>query len=110
MQVYSSVKDNVRDVKRSLSTAIFVGSQVPAAAPAVDMGDVVASSSAPAGTFCAPYRAVLRETTEKKRYIEIWAGDVLAASKDVTDIHGPFYSDGVCSIRRSIKSVQKSFE
>ncbi|KAJ6512530.1 Alpha/Beta hydrolase protein [Mycena sanguinolenta] len=93
VQVYSSVKDNVRDVKRSLSTAIFVGSRASAAAPAVDMGDAVASYSAPAGTFCAPYRAVLRETTEKKRYIEIWAGDVLVASKDVTEAHGPFYSD-----------------
>ncbi|KAF7374165.1 Peptidase-S9 domain-containing protein [Mycena sanguinolenta] len=93
VQVSSSVRDNVRDVKRSLSTAIFVGSQATAATPAVDMGDAVASFSAPPRTVCSPYRAVLRETTEKKRYIEIWAGDVLAMSKDVTEAHGPFYTD-----------------
>ncbi|KAF7374179.1 Peptidase-S9 domain-containing protein [Mycena sanguinolenta] len=93
VQVSSSVKDNLRDIKRCISTAIFVGSPAPAAAPAVDTGNVVASFTAPAGSFCSSYHAVLRETTEKKRYIEIWDGDVLAASKDVTETHGPFYSD-----------------
>ncbi|KAF7374260.1 Acylamino-acid-releasing enzyme [Mycena sanguinolenta] len=93
VQVSSSVKDNLRDVKRSLSTSIFVGSQATAAAPAADVGDAVVSYSAPTGNFCSPYRAVLRETTDKKRYIEIWAGDVLTASKDVTERHGAFYSD-----------------
>ncbi|KAF8161894.1 Alpha/Beta hydrolase protein [Mycena galopus ATCC 62051] len=94
VQLYSSAKDNVRDIKRSLSTAIFVGSPNVLVAPAVDMGDVIASIAAPSGSFCFLHRAVLRETAEnKRRYIEIWVGDVLAVSKDVTEAHGSFYSD-----------------
>lgn len=101
MQVNSSIRDNIRDIKRSLTTSIFVGSQSVSAAPAVDTGDVKASIVAPADSVCFPRRAVLRETVaEKKRYLEIWLGDALEVSKDLTKIHGPLYSDG--AIRRTI--------
>ncbi|KAF7344008.1 Peptidase-S9 domain-containing protein [Mycena venus] len=93
VQVHSSIKDNLRDIKRSLSTAIVAGSPNASVAPAVDVGDVVASTAAPTGSACFPRRAVLRETTEKKRFLEIWIGDVLEGSKDVTKLHGSFYSD-----------------
>ncbi|KAJ6554236.1 Alpha/Beta hydrolase protein [Mycena capillaripes] len=94
VQVNSSIRDNIRDLRRSLTTSIFVSSQSVSAAPAVETGDVVASIVAPAGSVCFPRRAVLRETTaEKKRYLEIWVGDALEVSKDVTKNHGSFYSD-----------------
>ncbi|KAJ7302152.1 Alpha/Beta hydrolase protein [Mycena albidolilacea] len=93
VQVYSSINDNTRDVKRSLSTAIFVGSPKSSVAPTVEMGDVVASIAAPPGSVCFPRRAVLRQTSEEKRYLEIWVGDVLEVSKDVTKAHKSFYSE-----------------
>ncbi|KAF8140985.1 hypothetical protein K438DRAFT_1995441 [Mycena galopus ATCC 62051] len=94
VQLYSSAKDNVRDIKRSLSMAIFVGSPNASTAPAVDMGDVISSIAAPSGSFCFPHRAVLRETAENKRhYLEIWVGDVLVVSKDLTEAHELFYAD-----------------
>ncbi|KAJ7891008.1 Alpha/Beta hydrolase protein [Mycena olivaceomarginata] len=93
VQVYSSINDNTRDVKRSLSTAVFVGSPKSSVAPAVEMGDVVASIAAPAGSVCFPGSVVLRQTSEEKRYLEIGVGDVLEVSKDVTKAHKSFYSD-----------------
>ncbi|KAJ6483537.1 Alpha/Beta hydrolase protein [Mycena vitilis] len=93
VQLNSSIKDNVRDNKRSLTTSIFVGSESVSAGPAVDTGDIVASIAAPDGSVCYPRRAVLRETVEKKRYLEMWVGDALEVSKDVTESHGAFYSD-----------------
>ena len=40
--------------------------------------------------------AILRETnaSDKKRFVEIWDGDRLEASVDVTKSHGVFYTDG----------------
>lgn len=63
--------------------------------PVVDLGDVVASITAPPGSVCFPRRVVLRETAEKKRYLEMWLGDVLEVSKDVSNSHGSFYADGM---------------
>jgi acylaminoacyl-peptidase len=94
VQITSSVKDNVRDIKRSVSSTIFLGSDSTQSSPAVDVGDVVASASAPSGSVCFPRRAVLRETTDKKRYVELWVGDVLEVSEDVSTTHESFYSDG----------------
>ncbi|KAJ7879153.1 hypothetical protein B0H13DRAFT_2346178 [Mycena leptocephala] len=93
VQVTSSVRDNTRDIKRSLSTSIFVGSEAASAVPAIDLGDVAASITAPPGSVCFPRRVVLRETAEKKRYLEMWLGDVLEVSKDVSKSHGSFYAD-----------------
>ena len=59
----------------------------------LDSPDVVASLVSPSGK----YLAVLRETTEtsgKKRYVEIWAGDRPHAVENVTDKHEAFYTDG----------------
>ncbi|KAJ6620498.1 Alpha/Beta hydrolase protein [Mycena sp. CBHHK59/15] len=94
VQVTSTIRDNVRDIKRTLSTSIFVGPSSASSTPAIDVGDVVASVSAPVDSVCFPRRAVLRETAyHQHRYIEIWIGDVLEASRDVSAIHGAFYLD-----------------
>ncbi|KAJ6541002.1 Alpha/Beta hydrolase protein [Mycena vulgaris] len=93
VQVTSSIRDNNRDIKRSLSSSIFLGSEFTYSSPAIDVGDVVATISAPAESVCFPRRAVLRETTEKKRYVEMWIGNVLEVSEDVSSSHESFYSD-----------------
>ncbi|KAJ7508745.1 Alpha/Beta hydrolase protein [Mycena galericulata] len=89
-----TIRDNNRDVKRNVSTSIFLGADSDSVStPALDVGDIVASISAPSGTTCFPRRAVLRETTGKKKFVEIWIGNVLEVSKDVSDVHDSFYSD-----------------
>ncbi|KAJ7038984.1 Alpha/Beta hydrolase protein [Mycena alexandri] len=93
VQINSSIQDNVRNIKRSLTTSIFLGANSDSAAPAVDLEDVVVSISAPAESVCFSRRAVLLETTENKRHLEIWIGNVLEVSKEVTEPHGSFYSD-----------------
>lgn len=55
-----------------------------------------------------PRRAVLRETAEKKRFLEIWIGDVLEGSKDVTKSHGSFYSDGTFLITVNSTATMKT--
>ncbi|KAJ7783963.1 Alpha/Beta hydrolase protein [Mycena maculata] len=93
VHVNSSIRDNIREVKRSLSSSILMGPASSLNTPAADVGDVVASISAPSGTVCFPRRAVLRETTEKKRFVEMWIGNVLEVSRDVNECHDAFYSD-----------------
>ncbi|KAJ7605881.1 Alpha/Beta hydrolase protein [Roridomyces roridus] len=102
IQLETTVRDNTRDIKRSLSSTIFLNSPSPSreqlpTTPAVDTGDVVASLSAELDGKCFPRRAVLRETLEKKRFVEIWVGGTLEVSQDVTDSHEGFYSDEIIS-------------
>ncbi|KAJ7224591.1 Alpha/Beta hydrolase protein [Mycena pura] len=93
VQVKFSVRDNTRNVKRSVSNSIFLGSQSFPVAPAVDTGDVVAAIFAPASSVCFPRQAVFRETTDEKRYLEVWTGNTLELSTDVTSSHQSFYSE-----------------
>jgi hypothetical protein len=87
------VKDHTRNVKRTLSKSIFLtGSENVYSTPFQEVHEIVASGY----SHDQKYRLVLRETgdKDKKRFAEIWAGDILEICKDVTDIHGPFYNDG----------------
>ncbi|KAK7018272.1 peptidase-S9 domain-containing protein [Favolaschia claudopus] len=93
VQLESSINDNERDIKRSVTTSLFVGSPQVSVGPAVEMGDIVASAEAPSTSICFPRRVVLRETSAHKRYVEIWIGNVIEGSKDVTELHDSFYTD-----------------
>lgn len=55
--------------------------------------EIALSAVSPSGQL----KAVLRESgsgDDKKRFVEIWRGDRLEISTEVTDKHGGFYSDG----------------
>jgi acylaminoacyl-peptidase len=64
------------------------------ASPSQDVSpEVVASTISPSGKLTA----VLRETNsagDKKRFVEIWDGERLEASVNVTKAHDVFYTDG----------------
>jgi hypothetical protein len=64
------------------------------ASPSQDVSpEVVASTISPSGKLTA----ILRETNsagDKKRFVEIWDGERLEASVNVTKAHGVFYKDG----------------
>lgn len=63
-----------------------------------DAPEIAASALSPSGK----YLVVLRETSDsaapdgKKRFVEVWADDRIKASKEVTGLHGAFYTDGKC--------------
>lgn len=59
--------------------------------------EVVASAISPSGKLTA----TLRETNsgERKRFVEIWDGERLEASVNVTKAHGAFYVDGEFPVR-----------
>lgn len=65
----------------------------PYLSPLLDF-DLVASVVSPSGKR----RAVLREAksgaAQGKRFVEVWSGDILEASVDVSEKHGAFYADG----------------
>jgi hypothetical protein len=97
--VISSSPDHTRNAKRTTSKTFFIksnrsdGSFTVVASPAQDVSpEVVASAISPSGKLAA----ILRETNtgDKKRFVEIWEGERLEASVNVTKTHGPFYSDG----------------
>lgn len=55
--------------------------------------EVVASAISPSGKLTA----ILRETNsagDKKRFVEVWEGERLETSVNVTKAHGVFYADG----------------
>ncbi len=64
------------------------------ASPSQDVSpEVVASAISHSGKLAA----VLRETNsagDKKRFVEVWEGERLEASVNVTKAHGVFYTDG----------------
>jgi len=99
IQVISSSPDHTRNAKRTTSKTFFIksnrsdGSFTVVASPAQDVSpEVVASAISPSGKLTA----ILRETNtgDKKRFVEIWEGERLEASVNVTKTHGPFYTDG----------------
>lgn len=51
---------------------------------------IISTAYSPSGNL----KATLRETDDKKRFVEIWNHDIIVACKDVTDEHGIFYADG----------------
>jgi hypothetical protein len=61
--------------------------------PFQDVGDVINSVI----SLSRARRAVLREVKNQnnaKRFVEIWHGDRIEASMEVTEAHGMFYTDG----------------
>ncbi|THV03554.1 alpha/beta-hydrolase [Dendrothele bispora CBS 962.96] len=89
IQFCASVKDHSRDIKRILTKSILVTSPESLQTSFQEVHEIIASGF----SYNGQYRAILRETADKKRYVEIWEGDRLEACKDVSDIHGTFYSD-----------------
>jgi acylaminoacyl-peptidase len=69
------------------------------ASPSQDVSpEVVSSAISPSGKLTA----ILRETNsagDKRRFVEIWDGERLEASVNVTKAHGVFYTDGEQSPR-----------
>ncbi|KAI0266234.1 alpha/beta-hydrolase [Gloeopeniophorella convolvens] len=97
VQVVSSSRDHTRNAKRTTSKTFFLDSNangavnvIPSASQDVSP-EVVASATSPSGKLTV----ILRETNsgDKKRFVEVWEGERLEASVDVTGTHGSFYAD-----------------
>ncbi|KII84157.1 hypothetical protein PLICRDRAFT_57993 [Plicaturopsis crispa FD-325 SS-3] len=90
-----SIRDHVRNVKRSITKTIHVASEDNLISASSEAGDIVRSTVSPSGKRTAN----LRETADpnvpgsRKRYVEIWLGDRLQVCHDVTKAHGAFYVD-----------------
>ncbi|KAH9061748.1 alpha/beta-hydrolase [Lactarius deliciosus] len=96
--VVSSTQDHTRNVNRTTSKTFFIqpnrsdGTFTVIASAAQDVSpEVIATAVSPSSKLTA----ILREThsTDKKRFVEIWEGERLEASVDVTKAHGAFYTD-----------------
>ena len=89
-----SKKDHEQNLKRSFSKTVFVtSSNTVTLTLAQDTTDVQASLVSPSKSRVA----ILRQTTDqdkKKRFVEIWAGDRLEASQEVSGTHGAFLTEG----------------
>jgi hypothetical protein len=100
VQVVSSSQDHTRNAKRTTSKTFFIkpnrsdGTFTVIASPSQDVSpEVVASAISPSGKLTA----ILREWNsagDKRRFVEIWDGERLEASVNVTKAHGVFYTDG----------------
>ncbi|KAF7969092.1 hypothetical protein HWV62_28344 [Athelia sp. TMB] len=93
INVSFSRKIHDRDAKRTISKTFFVTpSQIVTSDFRQEASDVQASAVSPSGAR----KAILRQTTDEKpkRFVEIWAGDLLEVSKEVTSTHGAFCVEG----------------
>jgi hypothetical protein len=91
IHVTFSKQDHERNVTRSISKTIFVTTL--SSTLAQDASDIQTSTVSPSKSRVA----ILRQTSDqekKKRFIEIWAGDRLEASQEVSSTHGAFLTDG----------------
>lgn len=94
IQVTYSVRDHVKNVKRTMSKTIFVPAATDTTTPDPVPGlllntDVTAQVVSPSGAK----RAVWRKS-EKDRFVELWEGEALVRQWLVTDVHGDVYTDG----------------
>ncbi|SRR6266702_3844729 len=99
LQVVSSTQDHTRNANRTTSKTFFIqpnrsdGTFTVIASAAQDVSpEIIATAVSPSSKLTA----ILRETNsaDKKRFVEIWEGERLEASVDVTKAHGVFYTDG----------------
>ncbi|KAI0041885.1 alpha/beta-hydrolase [Auriscalpium vulgare] len=96
-RVTCQIKDHVRNAKRTYNKTLVIQSSsedVLAVATASQevSSDVILSTTSSSGKLTA----ILRETAsngDKKRFVEIWAGERLEASTEVSKQHKAFYSD-----------------
>ncbi|KAI9449663.1 alpha/beta-hydrolase [Lactarius psammicola] len=98
LQVVSSTQDHTRNTNRTTSKTFFIqpnrsdGTFTVIASAAQDVSpEIIATTVSPSSKLTA----ILRETNsaDKKRFVEIWEGERLEASVDVTKSHGAFYTD-----------------
>ncbi|KAI0028785.1 Alpha/Beta hydrolase protein [Vararia minispora EC-137] len=87
----TSTRDFTRNVERSALHTIFLspdGNTMITPGQEVSQ-DVKVTAISPSGKIAA----ILRETREKMRFVEIWEGDIQLSSVEVTDVHEEFYDD-----------------
>ncbi|KAL1676261.1 Alpha/Beta hydrolase protein [Schizophyllum commune] len=89
IQVTYSVADYARSTRRATSKAVWLDGPRVHGAPSEDISDVVLSTLSPSGEL----EAILRETADRKRVVEVWRVGQLDVSHDVTEAHDGFYSD-----------------
>lgn len=108
INVSFSKKIHDRDTKRTVSKTLFLAqSQIISSDFRQEASDIQASAVSPSGK----YKAVLRQTTDDKpkRYVEIWVGDLLQVSKDVTSTHGSFCTEGESPVLSSTDRAYQSY-
>lgn len=92
-----SKNDHSRDTKTTLSKSFFVTpSQIVASDLVHESSEIKAFAVSPSGAR----KAILLETSGDKpqRYVEIWKGDAIEVSRDVTSTHGQFCTEGKCHL------------
>ncbi|GJE89048.1 hypothetical protein PsYK624_051380 [Phanerochaete sordida] len=88
----ASAQDHVRKTNRKTAKTFVLSGDAVNVTGSPDESEVVASLVSPTGK----HLAILRETggsSDKKRFVEVWAGDRLHAVEDVSEKHGAFYTD-----------------
>lgn len=76
-----------------------------------DAPEIVASALSPSGQYLAVLREVgdSKASDAKKRFVEVWVEDKMLAGRDVTDVHGAFYTDGENDNSRIARPTRMSF-
>ncbi|KAJ8501525.1 hypothetical protein ONZ45_g12111 [Pleurotus djamor] len=89
IQTTYSIRDHTQNVKHIVSKSTVLTSQDEVQLPGQDVPtDSVASTYSISGQR----KVVLREAKDK-RFVEVWKGDRIESSAEVTEAHGAFYSD-----------------
>ncbi|KAF8188652.1 Alpha/Beta hydrolase protein [Pholiota molesta] len=97
VQLNFSVKDHVRNIKRTMSKSVVFNSDghhpiSPVSTPLLDI-DIVAQIVSSSGKKRATLRNVKLVDGKSNRIVEVWSEGLLLISLNVTDYHGDFYTD-----------------
>lgn len=99
IRVTTSTSDHLRNAKRHLSKYLYVPPQpelrTVLSTPSQDLSDAVATHVSVSGAYSVVLRETYSEEAKKKnRFVEVWQGGSLYRTKDVTNMHGSFLTDG----------------
>lgn len=93
VRVTSRIPDFDRNRYRTSTSTYVVDGDNVFPTFAADTPEIVLSTVSESGRRLAVFREVT-ESGSTKRFVEIWAGNTLEASQEVTKTHGAFYTDG----------------
>lgn len=96
VRAIASTVDLEKKTNHRYVRTFFINEDAVDSTVAPDASEIVASQLSPTGKLLAVLRESADTTSpgQKKRFVEVWSGEKIVASEEVTSRHEAFYTDG----------------
>ncbi len=93
VEIAYSARNHVSNTKKTLTKIVPLTEGPPKYFPFQELGEVVGYTISPSFKLRANLREI-KQGSSTKRFVEIWTGNRMDVSFEVTDYHQGFYLDG----------------